>query len=1118
MVSWWLVNRLLIRPLRQLQRTVTAYEPGGDLDTLAKPGEGHPAFPQQPVASVFVMLDKYEVQMWTLRVFEGEAKVLRGDSKGTVLASTPSLNDPAWKDAIDLMPIIDPQKDVVAGKWKKSGGGLVCEMWGVRPHDLRAIVQEEYKAGGARIEIPYQPPAEYDFRIAFTRHGRSDVDQILSKSGKSFKWGMGNYDNRWTGFALINGKPDNPTRADFKFEDGRAYTSEVQVRNDGLKAFVDGKLAAEWKTDYRDMSQEKFWLMRDDSLLGVGAWASEVTFTSIQVREVTGKGRFTRSAPAAAIATAPAASAVPADSLVFGGHRYQFVPGSTSWPEARTKAEAMGGHLAAVTTKEEDAWIMQQFSSRLERQGQRIWLGGWTDQKGGTWKWVTGEPFDFHHWGAREPDYGPPNGSKPAEPPFSTTIYHAGGSPAKIEWHDTPKHITQSIGFLVEWDEGKSPVTTLAAASVTTPPVPPAASPPTAMPQAISSSNDPRLAQLESGFKARYEADAQKPFLAALAALNQSYISKGIARARAAAQAKGALAEVTALDAEKTRIQNNEALPPADLETLPASLKALRTTYRTAFAKIEAERVQKAAPLYDLYLGALDAYIADLTKGNKIDEAQQVKVLRDDIATQKPKTDAGAATVPPGTPASTGMNKSGTKPAPAESEDATSGRRSPWYDAARWVISVGGWVRVDKNGREFVVKSEADIPAGKFGILTVNIEGNGNPKVAGMTADDFTRFSGLKELRTVRLRDIKVGDNALAFLPTTPAVTYLELANLTLTDAVLTHIAPLRDLTDIRIESDRQFSGAGLEKLASLPILKKVAFGNTGINDAAAKALAAAKNLETLDLTSASVTDEGIAGFGAFTKLTSITLSDCKQMHGTTLSAWGSMATLRYLNLHGCPLVADAFTSIAKFTQLTDLNLEGAAALNDETLAALAPLTKLTRFTAWQSRITGTGFTAFRGSTELRSLNLNSATPISAEGLAAIAAAFPNLEGLQLGEGARLQGADFRPLAILKMLKNLEARIPTLDDAAMAEIANVSSLETLDVDFSAVTPAGITALKPLKNLTKLLVEACKNLGDSSIPAFKELKGLKELLNKSTPFTDAGIDELKIAMPQCKIIR
>jgi serine/threonine protein kinase len=49
----------------------------GDLDAHGKQGESHPEFPGQPLTSVFVKSDKYAVQVFTLRVFEGDAKVLR---------------------------------------------------------------------------------------------------------------------------------------------------------------------------------------------------------------------------------------------------------------------------------------------------------------------------------------------------------------------------------------------------------------------------------------------------------------------------------------------------------------------------------------------------------------------------------------------------------------------------------------------------------------------------------------------------------------------------------------------------------------------------------------------------------------------------------------------------------------------------------------------------------------------------------------------------------------------------------------------------------------------------------------------------------------------------------
>jgi serine/threonine protein kinase len=143
---------------------------------------------------------------------------------------------------------------------------------------------------------------------------------------------------------------------------------------------------------------------------------------------------------------------------------------------------------------------------------------------------------------------------------------------------------------------------------------------------------DPRLAQLEASFKARYETDAQKSFLAAVAALNQSYLVNGIARARAAAQATD---EIAALDAEKAAIEKGAGVPAEDAADVPESLKALRSTYRTALAKLETDRTKAAAPLYEIYLKALDAYVIELTRVDKIKEAQEVQALRERIATQK---------------------------------------------------------------------------------------------------------------------------------------------------------------------------------------------------------------------------------------------------------------------------------------------------------------------------------------------------------------------------------------------------------------------------------------------------------------------------------------------------
>jgi len=67
----------------------------------------------------------------------------------TILAQTLPADDPAWSRAVNLMPLIDPEKDGFSGDWRIENGALVTSgtgSKGIRNHAL--------------IEIPYQPPAE----------------------------------------------------------------------------------------------------------------------------------------------------------------------------------------------------------------------------------------------------------------------------------------------------------------------------------------------------------------------------------------------------------------------------------------------------------------------------------------------------------------------------------------------------------------------------------------------------------------------------------------------------------------------------------------------------------------------------------------------------------------------------------------------------------------------------------------------------------------------------------------------------------------------------------------------------------------------------------------------
>jgi serine/threonine protein kinase len=310
-------------------------------------------------------------------------------------------------------------------------------------------------------------------------------------------------------------------------------------------------------------------------------------------------------------------------------------------------------------------------------------------------------------------------------------------SQAGIGGHDS--------GILFHKAELRPPSAAPAVAEVVKPAEPAPKSPPMPVPAPVPAEPappaDPRLAQLDAGYQTRYDSDAQKPFLAAVFALKQSYVANGLSRARAAAQSKGSLTEVTALDSEKTTIESGGDVPAEDAADTAESIKTLRSTYRTALARLAAERDARAAPLLQLYLGALDVYVADLTKADKIDEAKKVQALRDAKAKQAttPPTETAAASSQSISPGKEYTNSLGMKFVPVKGTDTMfcihETRRQDYaaYAAENPAVD-GSWKKANRNG--IPIGGKDDHP-----VVAVNWD----------EAHQFCEWLSKKEGRTYRL-------------------------------------------------------------------------------------------------------------------------------------------------------------------------------------------------------------------------------------------------------------------------------------------------------------------------------------------------------------------------------
>ncbi|KJU83305.1 C-type lectin domain protein [Candidatus Magnetobacterium bavaricum] len=81
-------------------------------------------------------------------------------------------------------------------------------------------------------------------------------------------------------------------------------------------------------------------------------------------------------------------------------HTYQRIDTPMAWADAKANCEKIGAHLATVTSDSENQFLVDNLlPSTFWTSNVHCWLGATDAESEGTWKWVTGEKWDFTAWG-----------------------------------------------------------------------------------------------------------------------------------------------------------------------------------------------------------------------------------------------------------------------------------------------------------------------------------------------------------------------------------------------------------------------------------------------------------------------------------------------------------------------------------------------------------------------------------------------------------------------------------------------------------------------------------------------------------------------------------------------
>ena len=136
------------------------------------------------------------------------------------------------------------------------------------------------------------------------------------------------------------------------------------------------------------------------------------------------------------VASTGGTAQISADATVYNGHSYKIFNSTMTWQQAKQYCEDLGGHLVTITDNKEQAFI-----EKLNSNNSDLWIG-LSKMNSNTWQWVTGEKFNYSHWGDGEPN----NSSNVVSNENCVAVWPK-------HWNDLANNnLYEQSGFICEWD------------------------------------------------------------------------------------------------------------------------------------------------------------------------------------------------------------------------------------------------------------------------------------------------------------------------------------------------------------------------------------------------------------------------------------------------------------------------------------------------------------------------------------------------------------------------------------------------------------------------------------------------------------------------------------------
>jgi serine/threonine protein kinase/Leucine-rich repeat (LRR) protein len=432
--------------------------------------------------------------------------------------------------------------------------------------------------------------------------------------------------------------------------------------------------------------------------------------------------------------------------------------------------------------------------------------------------------------------------------------------------------------------------------------------------------------------------------------------------------------------------------------------------------------------------------------------------------------------------------------------------------AAKWVLSVGGWVEILVARNRRSISEAKDLPKKAFQIYAIHGPNGFRTQV---DPRNWANLKGLRHLEVLNVSDLWGAERVLAHLKDSPNLRILDLSwahpnGGEFDENSMAHLKNLTKLEVLYIWGRTQLGDAGLRHLRNLKNLQQLNLHHSGVTNAALADLKGLTKLVELDLTHChQVGDAGLEHLKGLTKLERLYLQWAGKVSNAGIANLKDLTNLTHLDLSGTQVSDAGLEHLVPFSKLSNLSLVGTH-VTDAGLRHLLRLPKLGHLDIQDARVSAKGFADLRGTLPRVSIlwaerNRTAATAVLALGGRIHLRPEGREHDRVVKADADLPAGYFRltrvSLAgIRKPLGDLLAKLGHLADPKF------DRLERLDLSGTAIAGADLGHLRQLTSLTDLSL-AGTQVGEG-LDNLRGLTGLRRLVLDEVPLRGPELAHLK----------